>query len=314
MNSQVEKKIEDTSRMERRPKVSVCVVTYNQEKYIGQCLQSLVDQKTNFDFEIIVGDDCSTDGTREIVRGFQERYPKIIRTILHETNIGACKNYISVHTTARGEYIAHLDGDDYALPGKLQAIADTFDQFPDVNIVFHRMRYRNELFDKEADDLLTTERLKSNIFTRSDFLRIGTIGIHSSKAYRSTVALKEFPTHDFLDYYLDVEQIGDGKAILLRDVLGVYRIASGISHHNKMHTKRCYAEALQYFLNNYPKFKAEIGCNALTCALADIKNGRPTWFFFLNIFFHAKSMKSIYLFIKTLPCRKIFRTDVLGRI
>ena len=58
----------DETLGKKTPKVSVCVITYNQEKYIAQCLQSIVDQETDFDFEIIVGDDCSTDGTREIVR------------------------------------------------------------------------------------------------------------------------------------------------------------------------------------------------------------------------------------------------------
>ena len=58
------------------PKVSVCVVTYNQEKYVAQGLQSIVDQETDFDFEIIVGDDCSTDGTREILENFKEKVVK----------------------------------------------------------------------------------------------------------------------------------------------------------------------------------------------------------------------------------------------
>ena len=52
------------------PKVSICVVTYNQEKFIGQCLQSIVDQVVNFDIEVIVADDCSTDGTRDIIKDF----------------------------------------------------------------------------------------------------------------------------------------------------------------------------------------------------------------------------------------------------
>src|SRR5450759_3411095 len=71
---------------EKIPKVSVCVVTYNQEKFIRQCLQSIVDQETDCDFEVIVGDDCSTDGTRDIVREFAERYPTMIKVILQDTN------------------------------------------------------------------------------------------------------------------------------------------------------------------------------------------------------------------------------------
>ena len=95
------------------PEVSVCVVTYNQEKYITECLQSVVDQETDFDFEVLVGDDCSTDGTRRIVQEFAEKYPDIIKPILHSKNTGAFHNYVSVHNAAMGKYIAHLDGDDY---------------------------------------------------------------------------------------------------------------------------------------------------------------------------------------------------------
>lgn len=74
------------------PKVSVCVVTYNQEKYIRQCLQSIVDQETNFLFEIIVADDCSTDGTAAIIRDFYHKYPSIIKSFFHYRNIGPAKN------------------------------------------------------------------------------------------------------------------------------------------------------------------------------------------------------------------------------
>ena len=110
-----------------RPKMSVCVITYNQERYIGQCLQSLVEQKTDFDFEVIVGDDCSTDGTLAVVQEFVNRYPDIVRTILQPTNTGGSKNYLQVHAAAIGTYVAHVDGDDYALPGKLQAQAEVLE-------------------------------------------------------------------------------------------------------------------------------------------------------------------------------------------
>lgn len=73
------------------PKVSVCVVTYNQEKYIHECLQSLVDQETDFEFEVIVGDDGSTDGTRAVVVDFARKYPKIVKPLLHEKNNGPTK-------------------------------------------------------------------------------------------------------------------------------------------------------------------------------------------------------------------------------
>jgi len=67
--------------------VSVCVVTYNQEKYIAQCLDSLISQKTNFNFEIIVGEDCSTDSTRAIVQKYVDQYPDLVIPLFYEKNV-----------------------------------------------------------------------------------------------------------------------------------------------------------------------------------------------------------------------------------
>src|SRR6185369_17391361 len=120
-----------------RLKLSVCVVTYNQENYIRQCLQSIIDQVTDFSFEIIVGDDCSTDNTRSIVKEYCDKYPEIIKPLFHQVNIGATRNYFAVHSKAGGEYIAHCDGDDYKIPGKLQKQVAFLDQHRDCAIVGH---------------------------------------------------------------------------------------------------------------------------------------------------------------------------------
>ena len=84
----------------KTPKVSVCVVTYNQEKYIRQCLQSIVDQETNFNFEILVSDDCSTDATRTIVLEFASKYPEIVKPMFRDRNVGAVKNFVLIVITS----------------------------------------------------------------------------------------------------------------------------------------------------------------------------------------------------------------------
>ncbi|CAN5689658.1 hypothetical protein BH11PSE12_BH11PSE12_19750 [soil metagenome] len=135
--------------IEKKPKVSVCVVTYNQEKYIRQCLQSIVDQKTDFDFEIIVGDDCSTDGTSIIVAEYTKKYPNLIVSVLQYPNIGAVANIVSVYKKAKGYYIAHFDGDDFAFAGKLQAQVDILEKHPDCVICSHDM----ELVDENSKSI-----------------------------------------------------------------------------------------------------------------------------------------------------------------
>lgn len=81
-------------------KVSVCVMTYNQEKYIGQCLESLVTQETDFDFEIIVGDDFSTDGTRDVIQEYQKKYPDIIKPVFRDKNVGITENIKEIYFVA----------------------------------------------------------------------------------------------------------------------------------------------------------------------------------------------------------------------
>ncbi|WP_196809820.1 glycosyltransferase family 2 protein [Butyrivibrio sp. MB2005] len=118
-------------------KVSVIVATYNQEKYIRHTLESIVAQKTNFAFEVLVGDDCSTDGTAEIVNEFAEKYPDIIIPYLREKNLGIYGNIPELLTHAKGEFIAIIEGDDYWIDDyKLQKQADFLDKNKDYNACY----------------------------------------------------------------------------------------------------------------------------------------------------------------------------------
>ena len=124
--------------------VSVCVVTYNQENYIAECLESLVNQVTNFRYEIIVGEDCSTDGTRAIVQRYVEKYPDLIVPLFHKENLGPVENIKQVYKKAKGKYIAHMDADDIALPGKLQKQFEVLEKNNDCVICAHQMEFINE--------------------------------------------------------------------------------------------------------------------------------------------------------------------------
>ena len=121
------------------PLVTVCVVTFNQENYISKCLQSIIDQQVDFNFEIVVGDDCSTDRTQAIVLDFEKKYPDLFRTSFNQRNIGASLNYLKTHRLSKGDYIAHIDGDDLMLPNKLQQQINAFYIYPDCVMVTHDM-------------------------------------------------------------------------------------------------------------------------------------------------------------------------------
>ena len=290
---------------EKNPKVSVCVVTYNHEKYIRECLESIVTQKCDFDFEVIVGEDCSTDNTRAIVQEYVDKYPTIVKAIFHKENVGAAKNYFSVHDRAQGKYIAHLDGDDYALPGKLQAQVDFMDQVPDCNICFHRVKglYQDGTLN---DDLVDYEKVKSG-FKRADILLYMAIATHSSKMYRRKIREVEIPSFNILDWYLNIEQIQDKKAYFVNDkIYGVYRIGVGISTSSKNQIKNLIIQTLYNALKKYPTEKAYINAQFLVLFLSDLKNRRQFMQYFQG-WIKTFSIKGLFLAIKTWKTRRMFR-------
>lgn len=119
-------------------KVSVAMVTYNHEKFIAKALDSVLMQHTAFEYEIVLGEDCSTDNTRNIVTEYKRKYPDKIRLLLNEKNMGMHGNGAQVLQACSGEYIAMLDGDDYwTSPEKLQKQVDFLDSRSECSACFH---------------------------------------------------------------------------------------------------------------------------------------------------------------------------------
>ena len=150
----------------RNPVVSIACVTYNHEEYISQAIESFLAQKTNFVFEIVIGEDYSTDATRTICQEYATKYPDIIKLIISNSNIGAAKNGIRIFEACKGKYIALCDGDDYWTdPFKLQKQVDFLESNKDYSIASHRYRifdnekktfsldFAHDLFDDNIDGL-----------------------------------------------------------------------------------------------------------------------------------------------------------------
>ncbi|MDR2408545.1 MAG: glycosyltransferase [Bacteroidales bacterium] len=93
--------------------LSVVIFTYNHENYIEQTILSVVNQKTKYDYEIVVNDDCSTDNTYHVIQSLQSKYPDLIRIIHNEKNLGLNKSFENAIRTVKSEYVALLGGDDY---------------------------------------------------------------------------------------------------------------------------------------------------------------------------------------------------------
>lgn len=118
------------------PLVSVAIITYNQEKFISQTLESILSQKHRCTYEIIIGDDCSTDRNREIIESYREKYPEIIKPIYNQNNLGLIKNYFNVMAQCRGKYIMQCAGDDWWLPEKLSIQVDFMETHPDIGMCY----------------------------------------------------------------------------------------------------------------------------------------------------------------------------------
>lgn len=97
-----------------KPLVSVCIITYNHGKFIRQCLEGVMMQQTTFPFEVVIGEDCSTDNTKEIIQEFADRFPQAVKPIFQHTNVGGARNgYEFCFPRLAGKYVAICEGDDY---------------------------------------------------------------------------------------------------------------------------------------------------------------------------------------------------------
>lgn len=209
-------------------KVSICVVTFNQKDYIRECLDSLISQETDFPYEIIVGDDGSTDGTSEIVLEYGSRYPGLVLPVVHKTNVGAVANAVHLYRMARGKYIAHMDGDDFALPGKLQKQVDALERNPGCVICSHNVFVVDSLSNIVLKSFV---RKPSGVYFLKDLYGRLPFFAHSSKMFLNDAQSKcydDLPP-ETVDIELHVMQAKKGNIVHLDEVLGAYRQMVGVA-------------------------------------------------------------------------------------
>lgn len=204
--------------------VSICIFSYNYEKYIALAIQSVLNQRTSFPIEIIIGDDCSTDGTRQIAESYQDMYPDIIHLSFNGTNIGGTNNWIKTMNQCKGKYIALLDGDDYFTDKhKLQKQYDCLEFDNNAVLCFHAVE---EKYDNiEGKD--TIMRFDKRKYTSVDFAT-GWFIRTSTAFFRSRILLKDTPewVHLFpyrYDTILYVFLSQFGYALYLDEPMSVWR-------------------------------------------------------------------------------------------
>lgn len=153
-------------------KVTVWLSTYNQEPYVAQALESILMQKTDFPFEIVAADDCSTDRTQEIILDYQKRFPDKIVTYFTPENVGGCRKLTNCIDLGlfRGDYLSYLEGDDYWLgEDRLQTLVDFLEAHPEYSRIAHRRKVIDENGIDKGFDI--PEDVLNKPFTVEDFLQ-----------------------------------------------------------------------------------------------------------------------------------------------
>ncbi len=208
-------------------KLSVVMVTYNHERFIAQALSSVLAQRTTFDFEVIVAEDCSTDGTRAIVMDFARRYPHKILPLLRERNLGMVRNFREALAACRGQYVALLEGDDYWIrEDKIQSQIDFLDAHPDHAVCCARAQFVDETGGGQPR---IYPAIPSGSYTFADLFDANFV-VTCTAVYRwgSVGPLPDwFLTFKLVDWPLHILVAQTGKIHLMDEVMGVYRIHSG---------------------------------------------------------------------------------------
>lgn len=211
--------------------VSVCCMTYNHVSFIRQCLDGFMMQKCSFNFEVLIHDDASTDGTQNIIQEYVTRYPDIIKPIYQKENQyskGIDPNVKYNFSRAKGKYIAMCEGDDYWTdPYKLQKQVDFLESHPDYVMCSHR-------FNQYVQDKNLLEEEKDLTFQGADYDLKNLIGgkwltqTLTVMYRRDALDLQRYESYGMsLDMILFYELLRNGKGYCFSDVMGVYRLHKG---------------------------------------------------------------------------------------
>lgn len=218
--------ISDLTLAERK-KISVIVTSYNHERYIQQCLDSILMQKGNFDSEIIVGDDCSSDGTMSIFEAYRSKFPQLIRILPNKANLGITKNLKRCFDACSGDYIAICEGDDYWIDQyKLQKQMDRLEKNADLSMCFSAiiLYYEKENKFVAHNEYNKVEKEKIN---SDDLIEYNYVGNFSCCMYRRKTIIN-LPKGLFdiytVDWMLNITCGEVGAIGYLSEYMSVYRL------------------------------------------------------------------------------------------
>ena len=242
--------------------VSVCCITYKHEQFLAQAIESVLAQQTDFSVEMVIGDDCSPDGTARLAQKYAASYPGQVRVLARQHNLGIMPNLLATWAECRGEYIAFLEGDDYWTdPTKLQRQVAALRENPDCNLCFHDAEaFYDDLSGENwtfharfglPDPATTTAPRR---YAHAELVRKGWCMPSASMLFRASSLPQPLPA--WLvgvfsgDYSLQLLSTRHGAALYLPRQMARYRLHSGgvvqTSHNTLAQNTRRIHEAKHY--------------------------------------------------------------------
>lgn len=218
-----------SSGLTTTPLVSIICITYNHESFISQTLEGILEQRTDFDFEVLIGNDASTDGTDTIIKRYVEKHHNI-KYFNRTPNLGANSNFIDLARRVKGKYVAICEGDDFWNDNlKLQNQVDFLENNPEFSICFHPVKViyegnpsKYDVFPKSKPENLSLEKLlESNFIQTNSVMYRWRFGVNSDIDFNRIIA----PA----DWYIHLLHAEVGRIGYIDKIMGVYR-----KHHGGM--------------------------------------------------------------------------------
>ncbi len=264
--------------------LSVCIRTFNQERYIVQALESVLDQKTLFPFEIIISDDHSTDGTLGILTDYVRRYPDRVRLIESESNIGGPRNLRRVIEASEAKYITCLDGDDYYLDKyKLQKQVEFLEENEKYSACFHNVMDISEKSSRRS--LFLPLDFPSVADARDVISKPWFLPIHSVIMRREFISFPDwYETVMNDDFVVNLSVVMHGPYYYMPDIMAAYRhhdsnVSINYSDISLINEQLC--KILSGFSSIYPKEYLPVFEDRIRCLQDEsdhyLKNLRRPW-------------------------------------
>ena len=220
---------------------SVSLITYNQEEYIAQTIESIVNQKHDYPYELIIGDDASHDRTPEIIREYAEKYPDIIKLIFNQSNMGILKNFSNVLSHCKGKYIMECAGDDWWLPGKVQKQISFMEENSDVGMCYGKVQaYKSGRKSAEFEGI--KRETFDELLYKGNIIPAVTV-CYKRELYENYVKEIKPETQNWLmeDYPMWLYMSHESKIRFLNEKFACYRILPCSASHNTNNIEKALA-------------------------------------------------------------------------